>query len=375
MRIETLAVHAGAQVDPATGAVAPAIHPSTTFEREADGSFPHGHVYTRSSAPNRSALEASLAALEGGAAAVAFASASAATTAVFQSLAPGDHVVAASDAYFGTGKLLRDVFAGWGLESTFVDMTDLRAVEAAVRPTTRLLWAESPSNPLWKVVDLARLGAIAHATGARFVVDNTTATPVLQSPFEHGADLIVHATTKYLGGHTDVLGGALVIRERGAWLDRLRLLQTSGGAVPSPFDCWLVLRGIRTLPYRVRAQSAHALQVATFLATHPRVDAVHYPGLASHPGHDVARRQMSMFGGMLSLQVRGGADAAMAVAAKVRLFTRATSFGGTESLLEHRASIEGPGTTTPANLLRVSIGLEHPDDLVEDLAQALGSAA
>lgn len=375
MRIETLAVHAGAQVDPATGAVAPAIYPSTTFERDADGSFPHGHVYTRSSAPNRSALEASLAALEGGAAAVAFASASAATAAIFQSLAPGQHVVAPVDAYFGTGKLLRDVFAGWGLESTFVDMTDLRAVEAAVRPTTRLLWAESPSNPLWKISDLVRLGAIAKTVGARFVVDNTTATPILQSPFKHGADVVVHATTKYLGGHTDVLGGALVVRERGPWLDRLRLLQTSGGAVPSPFDCWLVLRGIRTLPYRVRAHSANALQVATFLASHPRVEAVHYPGLLSHPGHEVARRQMSMFGGMLSLQVRGGADAAMAVAAKVRLFTRATSFGGTESLLEHRASIEGPGTTTPPNLLRVSVGLEHPDDLIEDLTQALGGAA
>ena len=375
MRIETLAVHAGAQVDPATGAVAPAIYPSTTFERDADGSFPHGHIYTRSSAPNRSALETSLTALEGGGAAVAFASAPAATSAVFQSLAPGDHVVAPTDAYFGTGKLLREVFAGWGLESTFVDMTDLGAVEAAVRPTTRLLWAESPSNPLWKVSDLAALGAIARAAGARFVVDNTTATPILQSPFKHGADLIVHATTKYLGGHTDVLGGALVVRERGPWLDRLRLLQTAGGAVPSPFDCWLVVRGIRTLPYRVRAQSTHALAVARFLAAHPRVDAVHYPGLASHPGHEVARRQMTMFGGMLSLQVRGGADAAMAVAAKVRLFTRATSFGGTESLLEHRASIEGPGTSTPPNLLRVSIGLEHPDDLIEDLAQALGGAA
>ena len=374
MRIETLAVHAGAHVDPATGAVAPAIYPSTTFEREADGSFPHGHVYTRTSTPNRSALEASLTALEGGAASLAFASASAATAVIFQSLAPGDHVVAPTDAYFGTGKLLREVFAGWGLQASFVDMTDLGAVQAAIRTNTKLVWAETPSNPLWKVSDLGRLSGLAHAAGARFVVDNTTATPILQSPFEHGADLVVHASTKYLGGHTDVLGGAVVVRERGPWLDRLRLLQTAGGAVPSPFDCWLVLRGIRTLPCRVRAQSANALAVATFLATHPRVEAVHYPGLASHPGHDVARRQMSMFGGMLSLQVRGDADAAMAVAAKVRLFTRATSFGGTESLLEHRASIEGPGTTTPANLLRVSIGLEHPDDLIEDLAQSLGGA-
>jgi cystathionine gamma-synthase len=375
MRIETVAVHAGAQVDPSTGAVAPAIHPSTTFEREPDGSFPHGHIYSRSSAPNRAALEACLTALEGGAGAVAFASASAATSAIFQALAPGDHVVAPTDAYYGTGKLLREVFAGWGLVTTFVDMTDPRAVEAAVRPGTRLLWAETPSNPLWKVSDLARLGALARASGARFVVDNTTATPVLQSPFTHGADLVVHATTKYLGGHSDVLGGAVVARERGPLLDRLRLLQTSGGAVPSPFDCWLVLRGIRTLPYRVRAQSEHALAVAAFLADHPRVERVHYPGLPSHPAHEVARRQMAMFGGMLSVQVKGGAEAAMAVAAKLRVFTRATSFGGTESLVEHRASIEGPGTSTPANLLRVSIGLEHPDDLIEDLAQALGASA
>jgi cystathionine gamma-synthase len=372
MKIETVAVHAGAAVDPATGAVAPPIHPSTTFERDPDGSFPRGHIYSRSSAPNRAALEACLTALEGGAAAVAFASASAATSAVFLSLAPGDHVVAPTDAYYGTGKLLREVYAGWGLETTFVDMTDLAAVAKALRPTTRLVWAETPSNPLWKVSDLAALGALARGAGARFVVDNTTATPVLQSPFTFGADLIVHATTKYLGGHSDVLGGIVVARERGPLLDRVRLLQTAGGAVPSPFDCWLVLRGIRTLPYRVRAQSEHALAVATYLAAHPRVERVHYPGLPSHPGHEVAKRQMAMFGGMLSVQVKGGAEAALAVAARVRVFTRATSFGGTESLVEHRASIEGPGTTTPANLLRVSIGLEHPDDLIEDWAQALG---
>ena len=244
-----------------------------------------------------------------------------------------------------------------------------------MRRTTRLVWAESPSNPLWKVSDLAGIGAIARAAGALFVVDNTTATPVLQSPFTHGADLIVHATTKYLGGHGDVLGGAVVARERGPLLDRLRLMQTAGGAVPSPFDCWLVLRGIRTLPYRVRAQSEHALRLASVLAEHPRVRAVHYPGLASHPGHAIARRQMAMFGGMLSVQIAGGAEAAMAVAAKVRIFTRATSFGGTESLIEHRASIEGPGTTTPPDLLRVSVGLEHPDDLIEDFVQALEGAA
>jgi cystathionine gamma-synthase len=372
MRIETVAVHAGAAVDPATGAVTPAIHPSTTFERDADGSFPRGHIYSRSSAPNRAALEECVTALEGGAGAVAFASASAGTSAVFQSLAPGDHVVVPQDSYYGTGKLLREVYAGWGLEATFVDMTDLAAVRKAVRKSTKLLWAESPSNPLWKVSDLAALGAIAREAGIRYVVDNTTATPILQSPFTFGADLVLHATTKYLGGHSDVLGGIVVAREPGPLFERLRLLQTSGGAVPSPFDCWLVLRGIRTLPYRVRAQSEHALAVATYLAGHARVERVHYPGLPSNPGYDVAKRQMAMFGGMLSVQVKGGADAAMAVAANLRVFTRATSFGGTESLVEHRASIEGPGTTTPVNLLRVSIGLEHPDDLIADWAQALG---
>src|ERR671936_571103 len=277
MRIETVAVHAGGQIDPATGAVTPAIHPSTTFERDPDGSFPHGHIYSRSSAPNRAALEACLTALEGGADAVAFASASAATSAVFLALAPGDHVVSPVDAYYGTGKLLREIYAGWGLATTFVDMTDLG------------------------------------------VVDNTSATPILQSPFKAGADLIVHASTKYLGGHSDVLGGIVVARERGPLLERLRTIQTAGGAVPSPFDCWLVMRGIRTLPYRVRAQSEHALKVAMFLAAHPRVERVHYPGLPSSPGHEVARRQMAMFGGMLSVQVKGGADAAMAVAAKMRV--------------------------------------------------------
>jgi cystathionine gamma-synthase len=372
MRIETLAVHAGSGVDPATGAVTPPIHLSTTFERTPDGGFPHGYNYTRSGNPNREELERALAALEGGTAAVTFGSGSAATAAIFQALAPGDHVVAPADAYYGTTTLLREIFMPWGLESTLVDMTDAAAVQHALRPNTRLLWAETPSNPLLKVTEIARIATIAHEAGALLAVDNTWASPVLQRPLELGADLAMHSTTKYLGGHADVLGGAVVARDAGGLFERLRLIQSTVGAVPSPFDCWLVLRGIRTLPLRVRAQSESAGAVARYLSAHPSVEAVHYPGLEWHPGHAVAARQMAMFGGMLSFQVRGGEQAAMNLAGRLRLFTRATSLGSTESLIEHRASIEGPGTTTPDNLLRVSIGLEHVDDLIEDLVQAMG---
>ncbi|MBI2761192.1 MAG: aminotransferase class V-fold PLP-dependent enzyme [Chloroflexi bacterium] len=374
MRLETLAVHAGHEPDPATAALTPPIHLTTTFERAEDGSFPHGHIYSRTSNPNRAALEQSLAALEGGSAAAAFSSGSAATMTVLQALRPGDHVIAPIDAYHGTAKLLRELFAPWGLETTFCDMTSPAAVDAAVRPATRLIWIETPSNPSLKITDIARLADIAHAAGAICVCDNTWASPVVQRPLDLGADVVMHSTTKYLGGHSDVLGGALIARDDGELFARLRLIQTTGGAVPSPFECWLVQRGLRTLPLRVRAQSASALAVARFLDSHPRVDVVHYPGLSEHPGHEIAARQMDGFGGMLSFEVQGGEAMAMAVAANVRLFTRATSLGGTESLIEHRASIEGPGTPTPDSLLRVSIGLEHPDDLIEDLARALGAA-
>jgi cystathionine gamma-synthase len=371
MRIETQAVHAGRAVDPATGAVTLPISLSTTFERAPDGTFPRGHLYTRNSNPTRSALETCLTALEGGAGAVVLASGSGATATVFQALAPGDHVVAPHDAYHGTARLLRETFARWGLLTTFVDMTDPAAVEAAIGARTRLMWMETPSNPLWKVTDIARIAAIARRAGAWSVCDNTVATPVLQRPLSLGVDLVMHATTKYLGGHADVMGGALVAREDGELLQRVRALQSMAGAVPSPFDCWLVLRGIQTLPWRMRAHSDNALRVARFLVEHPRVEAVHYPGLESHPGHRIAAGQMTAFSGMLSFQVRGDAARAVAVAASVRLITRATSFGGTESLIEHRASIEGPGTRTPGNLLRLSVGLEHADDLIDDLARAL----
>ncbi|HEU5321391.1 MAG TPA: aminotransferase class V-fold PLP-dependent enzyme, partial [Methylomirabilota bacterium] len=278
MRIETLAVHAGLRVDPATGAVAPPIHLSTTFERDPDGSYPRGFLYSRNANPTRAALEECLAALEGGVAAAAFASASAATAAILQALEPGDHVVAPTDAYHGTLRLLRETYARWGLSATFVDMTDAEAVRGALRPATRLVWVETPSNPLWKVTDLARVAALAREAGVRCVCDSTIATPVGQSPFRLGADLVVHASTKFLGGHADVMGGAVIARRADAFFERVRAIQASGGAVPSPFDCWLVLRGVRTLPWRMRAHSDNALRVARFLAGHARVAAVHYPG-------------------------------------------------------------------------------------------------
>lgn len=371
MKFETLAVHAGAHVDPATGAVTPAIYPSTTFERAPDGTFPTGYIYIRDSNPNRHALELTLCALEGGAEALAFSSGQAATAAVFHALNPGDRVLAPLDAYYGTGKLLAEHFVRWGLVVSFIDMTDLDAVRNALREPARLVWLETPSNPLIAVTDLRAVAHLARQHGALVAVDNTWATPVLQRPFELGADLVMHSTTKYLSGHSDAMGGAVVLRERGPLLDRLRFYQSKGGAVPSPWDAWLVLRGIRSLPWRMRAHCAGARAVATFLAGHPRVERVHYPGLAADPGHAIAMGQMSDAGGMLSMVVPGGREGAYRVASRVQLLTRATSLGGPESLIEHRASVEGPATRAPEGLLRLSIGLEHPDDIIADLETAL----
>jgi len=375
LRFETLAVHAGGAPEPATGAVMPSIHLSTTFERAKDGSYPSGYDYIRGGNPNRRSLEAALAQLEGGASAIAFASGMAASHAVFQALAPGDHVIAPLDAYFGTAKLLRTQLERWGLEASFVEMSDAAAVQAALRPSTRLIWTETPSNPTMAVTDLRAIVAIAKSRRALTACNNTWATPFLQRPLELGVDLVMHSTTKYLSGHSDAMGGVVVAREDGEVAERLRALQSDGGAVPSPFDSWLVLRGIRTLPWRMRAHCSNAAAVAAFLAGHPRVERVHYPGLASDPGHAVASAQMAEPGGMLSFVVRGGRAEAFDVAARLRLFIRATSLGGPESLVEHRASIEGPATRAPEGLLRLAIGLEHPDDLVEDLRQALEAPA
>lgn len=370
MRIETLAVHAGHEVDAATGAVAAPIYLSTTFEREPEGGYAHGYIYGRSANPNRHALEQGLAALEGGEDAAAFGSGLAASSAVLQALAPGDHVIAPIDVYHGMTKLLREVYMPWGLEVSFVDMTRLDDVKRALTPKTKLVWVETPSNPLLKITDMAAVAEIANGAGAFCVCDNTWA-PIVQRPLYLGADLVLHSTTKYLGGHSDVTGGAIIARAKSDFSERVHEIQTTCGGVPSPFDCWLILRGMRSLPWRMRAHSENALKVATWLADHPRIERVNYPGLPSHAGHDIAGRQMSEFSGMLSFEVRGGKEAAMDVAAKTQLFVRATSLGGVESLIEHRASIKGEDPRTPQGLLRLSIGLEHPDDLIEDLAQAL----
>ncbi|MFS0771137.1 trans-sulfuration enzyme family protein [Sphingomonas sp. 1P08PE] len=376
MRIETVAVHSGRQVDEATGAVSAPLHLSTTFERDADGGFQRGFEYSRDDNPNRRALETCLAALEGGANAIAFSSGMAAISASIEALRldhPG-RLVLPQDMYFGVRSFLTDTAFGRSLDTLVVDMADLVAVEAACRDgEPGIVWIETPSNPLVSIVDVASVTAIAKAAGFATVADNTWATPVLQRPFEHGVDVIVHSLTKYIGGHSDVMAGAAIVREVGPHLDELRAIQRHRGVLASAFDSWLALRGIATLPVRMRAHSATALSVARFLEGHPTVTKVHYPGLASHPGHKIASRQMSEFGGMVSFEVRGGRDEATSVAAALLIFTRATSLGGNHSLVEHRASVEGSASTAPESLLRISIGLEHEDDLIADLTEALST--
>ncbi|MGH8371119.1 MAG: trans-sulfuration enzyme family protein [Gammaproteobacteria bacterium] len=371
--IETVSVHAGHVPDPATSSISPPIHLSTTFERAPDGGYPNGFSYSRVTNPNRAQLETCLAALEGGSEALAFASGVAAAMTLFQALAPGEHVICSQDAYHGIQRLLREVMQPWQLRTSFVDTTDPDALRKAITPTTKLIWVETPSNPLLKITDLAAVADIAHQAHVTTVCDNTFATPVLQRPFDHGIDFVMHSSTKYLGGHSDVLGGALIANQAHPLADRLRLLQSKGGAVPSPFDCWLLLRGAATLPVRIRAQSQTAVSIAQHLANHPAIEHVFHPGLPDHPGHALAARQMRGFGAMLSFTLRGGETAAMRTTANVRLFTRATSLGSVESLIEHRASMEGPETLTPRNLIRVSVGLEHADDLIADLDQALAA--
>ena len=373
MKIETRAVHAGRRTDPSTGAVALPIHLSTTFERGADGEYPLGFSYSREGNPTRDALERCLADLEGGKEALAFSSGLAVATALLEGLEPGDHILAQEDVYWGLRKVIGSVFGKWPLETTYVDMTDPECVRAAIRPNTRLIWVETPSNPMMQIAHLAVIARVARAAGPHIITvcDGTFATPILQQPLNLGIDMVCHSTTKYISGHSDVVGGVLITRYDNYLFERARNAQRYGGAVPSPFDCWLTLRGIETLAVRVRAHSENALRIARHLKMHPTVEAVHYPGLPDHPAYEVAANQMAGFGGMLSFQVAGGREAAMRVAARAKLFIRATSLGGTHSLIEHRASAEGPQSRVPQNLLRLSVGLEHADDLIADLNQAL----
>jgi cystathionine gamma-synthase len=372
LELETIAVHAGGAVDPATGAVAPPIHLSTTFEHGPAAEVPLGFLYIRDGNPTQARLEQALAAVEGGEAALVFASGMAAGAAYLQTLPAGSHVLFHRDLYYGFRTLAHEYLPRWGLAADAVDLADDGALAAALRPETRLIWAETPTNPLLEVLDLRRLAATAQAHGASLLVDGTVASPALQRPLELGADVVLHATTKYLGGHSDVQGGALVLRRRDPEVAaRLERVRHDLGAVASPFNSWLALRGLRSLPCRMERHSANAMAVAGALAARPEVAAVHYPGLPSHPGHEIARRQMHAFGGLLSFRVAGGREHALRTASRLRLFLNATSFGGGESLIEHRASAEGAHSTAPPDLLRASIGLEHPDDLIADLLQAL----
>ncbi len=372
MRKETLAIHSTHLTDETAASIAPPVFLSTTFERSADGSYPKGHMYSRNSNPNRDVLEQGLAKLEGGEIAFVFGSGLAAVSAVFQCLKSGDHVLMPEVGYYASYKLAEEIMGPWGLQVSQVDMTDHAAIEAAIRPETKLIWVETPANPLLTLTDIEAVCKIAHPRGIKVGVDNTLTSPILQNPISFGADIVMHATTKYIGGHSDILGGAVVFKEASAWSERVKRVQILMGATQNPMDCYLLARGLKTLALRMREHSKNALEIATRLENHPAIEKVHYPGLPSNPHYLLAIKQMPQGqSGMISIQIKGDEAKARAVANQLRLFQQATSLGGVESLVEHRRSIEGAGSTTPGNLLRLSIGLEHVEDLWEDLNQAL----
>ncbi|MFO8174331.1 MAG: trans-sulfuration enzyme family protein [Gemmatimonadota bacterium] len=374
MKFETVAIHAGGEPDQETGAVAPPIHLSTTYELTADSRQFKGYRYAREANPTQTRLETALAAMDQGSSALAFASGIAAGAALAQALPSGSRIILTDDSYYAFRLLARDFLERFGFTCDLVPLRDLEALEQALEEPAALVWAETPSNPLMNITDIRGAAELAHAAGARLLVDGTFATPALQRPIELGADIVLHSTTKYLGGHSDVVGGALVFAEKDALFEATTHARRITGGVASPFNAWLVLRGARTLAARMRVHSENGRKVAAFLDAHPMVATVHYPGLETHPGHETAGRQMSDFGGMLSFEVQGDREMAIEVVRRVRVFVRATSLGGVESLMEHRWSTEGPGSTSPEELIRVSLGLEHPDDLMEDLDQALRGA-
>jgi cystathionine gamma-synthase len=370
MKIETIAIHAGNHIDATSRAVVQPIVMATTFERGEDGGFPGGHVYSRASNPNRASLENVLAKLEGGEEAAAFSSGNAAGMSVFQSLEPGSHIIAPDDMYHGLRNQLKQLFVGI-LEFDFVNVNDSEVLRSHIKPNTKLIWLETPSNPLLKVTDIKKVVAIAAENDIKVVCDNTFATPLCQQPLALGADMVMHSTTKYFGGHSDLMGGALITARKNDWWEKIRNVQTMGGAIPSPTDCYYLTRSIKTLPYRMRGHVKNAQMLAEYLDNHDKIEKVLYPGLQSHPQHEVAKEQMTGFGAVLSFLLKGGEEEAKRVVNAMQLFTQATSLGGVESLVEHRASVEGPDTKTPFNLLRVSVGLEHIDDLIADMEQAL----
>jgi len=348
------------------------LYLSTTYVRNPDGSYNHDFLYSRADDPNRKVLENSIALLEKGAVAYCFASGMAAVSAVFQSLRPGDHILLPDDIYFNIYALVKEVFEPWQLEASLVDMSDLDAIKTATKSNTRLIWLETPSNPQLKITDLEAVVAFAKKQNCLVAVDNTWPTPVLTRPIEWGVDIVVHSTTKYFGGHSDVLSGAVVLKEQNERAERIARIQALSGGVPAPFDCWLISRGIQTLALRVKAQTQSAQQLAEFLEQHPAIEQVNYPGLDSHPQHAIAKKQMpDGFGAMLSVLVKGDAKQAMALSNRLELFTTATSLGGVESLVEHRKSVEGEDSPTPGNLLRISVGLEDARDLILDWERAL----
>ncbi|MCP8708724.1 cystathionine gamma-synthase [Streptomyces sp. AC04842] len=374
---ETLAIHAGNTADPLTGAVVPPIYQVSTYKQDGVGGLRGGYEYSRSANPTRTALEENLAALEGGRRGLAFASGLAAEDCLLRTLlAPGDHVVIPNDAYGGTFRLFAKVVARWGVEWSVADTSDPAAVRAAITPKTKVIWVETPSNPLLGITDIAAVAQVARDAGARLVVDNTFATPYLQQPLALGADVVVHSLTKYMGGHSDVVGGALVTADAELG-EELAFHQNAMGAVAGPFDSWLVLRGTKTLSVRMDRHSENAARVADMLTRHKRVTSVLYPGLPDHPGHEVAAKQMRSFGGMISFRVVGGEEAAVEVCNRAKVFTLGESLGGVESLIEHpgrmtHASVAGSQLEVPADLVRLSVGIENVDDLLEDLQQALG---
>jgi len=377
MKLETLTIHTGNHGEPTTGAVIPPIILSTTFERSEDGSFVEGRdIYARASNPNRRMLEEKLAALEGGEEAITFSSGQAATMSVFHTLGSGSHVILPDDIYYGTRYMIESLYEIWGLSYTAVDMTDINQIKKAIQKNTKLIWIETPSNPSLKVTDIQGVVKLAQTKKILVACDNTWSTPYFTKPLDWGVDIVMHSTTKYFGGHSDILGGCIILNKTTPELQniaaKIRTFQTVGGVIPSPFDCWLLFRSLATFAVRMPVHAQNAMKLATFLEKYPQIEKVNYPGLKSNASYRIAKKQMQNgFGGMMSILVKGGQEGAMKLASGLKIVKHATSLGGVETLIEHRKSAEGAHSVSPENLLRISVGIENIDDLIEDFKQAL----